>query len=55
MPPGKDVGMGLTKGGGSGVMIPGSPDNGGVVAGEVDFDLGGERLLDRSSRGDLNP
>ena len=48
MPPGNDVGMGLTRGG---VVFPAMPslDGGGVVAGEVLLLLGGDLLLDLSS------
>lgn len=49
MPPANDVGIGLTRGG---VVALGTPsfDGGGVVAGEVLLLLGGDLLLDRSSR-----
>jgi len=48
MPPGNDVGMGLTRGG---VVFPAKPslEGGGVVAGDVLLLLGGDLLLDLSS------
>ena len=52
MPPGNDVGMGLTKGGVVALGTPSFDNGGGVVAGDVLLLLGGDLLLDRSS---LNP
>ena len=49
MPPGNDVGMGLTKGGVVALGTPSFDKGGGVVAGDVLLLLGGDLLLDRSS------
>ena len=47
MPPGKLVGMGLTKGGVDGVPSLCPPIKGGLIAGELDLDRGGLLDLDR--------
>ena len=49
MPPGNDVGIGLTKGGVVALGTPSFDKGGGVVAGDVLLLLGGDLLLDRSS------
>jgi len=52
MPPANDVGIGLTRPDRGGLVALGKPsfDGGGVMAGEVLLLLGGDLLLDRSSR-----
>ena len=49
MPPGNDVGIGLTKGGVVALGTPSFDNGGGVVAGDVLLLLGGDLLLDLSS------